>query len=777
MNGKLSGALVCVFVASIVSQGDVWGSGTNRWVALRESEEGSHPVITTLKSDRNQTVVDVDLPGFWTSDRVVAGEYFQELTIPGQTTLMEVGKPALPMIRFLIAIPHGAQVDLSFQAEEQVILTDYRVYPFQQPQKDTGNDPSEFNIDESFYRSSERFPAQIAVIGEPSTWRHLEVVLVEVAPVSYVPDRNSLIVTAHLIVELAYAPKKEGEILDTSFGPAREHWERAYSQHVINYDWLEEREGTRDSEGPVYLLITHPNFESAVQPLAEWHHLEGLETEVVSINTSSYQTIKNEITDRYEQGNLEYVLLVGDTNYMPVYYWDDSLSDYWYACITGPPDNYADIAVGRLSVTSSSDAENQVSKILAYEKNPPLDDWLTDITLVAHREDAPGKYVECKENIRTNIIQQPPFSVETIYGHLPDGVNAHVTSAINDGCNVVNYRGHGTTTTWVDWDYYWNSWTTSHVMALANNDYTPIVFNIACDNHQIQTSCLGEYWLNKYPGGAVASLGATDPSWTVPNHDYDKWLFREFNIYNEYRIGWMSNHAATYIINSHGSYGVDNARMYLWLGDPATEIWTNVPDLLSVDHPSQIITGYQVIDITVTSGGDPLEGATVCLYKQDEVYEVGTTGADGVASFSVTPATGGTLYVTVTEHDFLPYEGEIQVTEFIPNMALTLTPDAESFPRGSDLGYTVQGTNNEDTPQTLDYWTEVYLPNGNPYQGNPVLGPVTVTIPAGASPSVHLSHYIGPNIPLWTFTYRGCIGIYDINQVWYEDSFEFTVIE
>ncbi len=775
MNKKISSALLSLSFIVLFVCTPVFGSSMegSRWMKLG-GEEGMEPSITVLGSNAERTTIEVDIPGFWVKDREVSGEIFHELSIPGQTTVMVVGEPAVPVIRFLVAVPAGARITMSSRTDGSRTLDGFRIYPFQEPTTDNSNNQPEFMIDRIVYESSDPYPSNTVEKNDPSTWRHLDVVQVEVSPLKFLPAEGRLSVVTSVTVELAYAAEHEGDVLDASIGRVRPHWDRLYKRHVVNYDWLEKRRDQGRTGGPVYLIITHPNFEPSIQPLADWHNKEGMETEVVTITTSNAQTIKNEISDRYDQGNLEYVLLVGDSGYIPVYNWSTIPSDYWYACITGSPDYYADVALGRLAVNNTSQAEDQVAKILAYEKNPPLDEWLNDVILVAHSEDAPLKYVQCKENIRTTIIPQPPYAVETAYGHQPSGTNATVQAAIDAGCQIVNYRGHGDIQEWWAWDYNGASWYTTQVAQLFNNDRTPIVFNIACSCHDITATCLGEAWLNKYPGGAVASLGATEPSYTTPNHDYDKELFRQFGMYGEYRIGWMSNAAATLIVNQHGSIGRDNAKMYLWLGDPATEVWTAIPEALTVDHPAAIDPGEQNFDVTVTSSGNPVEGATVCLTNSDDVYEVMATGSDGVASFSFTTSSGNTIDVTVSQHDYLPYEGEI--TAHVPNVAIVLTPDAVSFPRGSDMGYTVQATNGETTPQSVDYWAEVFLPGGEPFAGNPVFGPVTVTIPAGASPSAHLTHFIPTGAPMVTYTYKGYIGTYD-SQVWQEDSFDFSVTE
>jgi hypothetical protein len=106
---------------------------------------------------------------------------------------------------------------------------------------------------------------------------------------------------------------------------------------------------------------------------------------------------------------------------------------------------------------------------------------------------------------------------------------------------------------------------------------TPIVFNIACLNHKFYwaNDCLGETWLKKYPGGAVASLGATNPSYAVVNHDYDKMLYKAIFNKEILPIGLVSNYAAAFVITKHGQYGETNVKMYCWFGDPAMAIKLN----------------------------------------------------------------------------------------------------------------------------------------------------------------------------------------------------------
>jgi hypothetical protein len=52
----------------------------------------------------------------------------------------------------------------------------------------------------------------------------------------------------------------------------------------------------------------------------------------------------------------------------------------------------------------------------------------------------------------------------------------------------------------------------------------------------------------------------------------------------------------------------------------------------------------------------PVESAYVCLWKVSEIYLTGYTNANGDIAFNPSACTEGTMYVTVTKHNYLPYQ-------------------------------------------------------------------------------------------------------------------------
>ncbi len=97
-----------------------------------------------------------------------------------------------------------------------------------------------------------------------------------------------------------------------------------------------------------------------------------------------------------------------------------------------------------------------------------------------------------------------------------------------------------------------------------------MVLSIACLNNYIDYDgiCFGECWLCNEK--AVAFLGASRPSWTAQNHDFDKFLFEAIVYEGLTKVGDIMNVGKTklYQHSAADPQVKDNLRMYLLLGDP-----------------------------------------------------------------------------------------------------------------------------------------------------------------------------------------------------------------
>jgi hypothetical protein len=110
-------------------------------------------------------------------------------------------------------------------------------------------------------------------------------------------------------------------------------------------------------------------------------------------------------------------------------------------------------------------------------------------------------------------------------------------------------------------------------------------------------------------------------------------------------------------------------------------------------------------------------------------------------------------------------------------LTIYLTPDTTAYHRREYLGVTYTVINISPDPVTFSLQTDVYLPNGKPYPGNPIVGPKEVTLNGGKTRQRWIKHYIPGKAPFGVFTYTTTLNSVFYNDVIDEDSFRFAIEE
>jgi hypothetical protein len=624
--------------------------------------EGEAPAVTVLESDQSHMVLEISIPGFWLYDRPAEGTAWSVVELPGAYPQGEVGLPGLPSVTEMFALPFGTQAVVTVEEVTTSTYSNVSILPRQTPEIDMDHAPYPFAIQEEYYSSARTFPGAWAEVDNPGAWSGLNISRLVVTPFSYDPSANTLEAASSMIVRVDF----EGSITNLA-DPVNPSLVPAMERNIINWDVFEfaaaPLDGSRD-DGVEYVFICTENSADWVSELIETHHYLGLHTRVETLTTpSTTDAIKTAITDNYTTGVTRFACIVGTHTELPSYTWTGYVGDYWYGCIDWAPDVYAELGIGRITGTQSQ-IEHQVEKIIAGYLDYSFDDaYTTGVTpseaiLAAHEEQYPGKYTQCMNELAAYSYSLIDFTFTKVYP--PEGgTAAMVSDGINNDMGTVTYRGHGDVTYWA-----WSpGWTASNINALTNT-FMPPVFNIAClcGSYTGGGTCLAEAW-QWATGGSSGNLSATDPSYTYPNHDYIKEIYKEIFDYANYSIIEAINASTVTTIGIHGSIGEANAKMYIWFGDPAMEIWTfdqvGEPGELYIDHPSNIYPGTQDITITVTDDGTPVEGANVTITDGVDnygsgmtCYEEGTTNASGVATINITIPSSGEVHIGAFKHDY-----------------------------------------------------------------------------------------------------------------------------
>ncbi len=655
-----------------------------QWVGFT-TDSPQLPQLNLVEQSSSRLIIEISVPGMHVSTITQEGQTFQRLELIENQTTKDIGRPELPMLNELIGIPGNQMVHVNVIEKETMTLNDIKVYPFQTPTTDNpGGHDHDFVIDQKYYSTGNSYPETQVTMGKPGIWRDTKVAGLHLVPFEYNTANNELEVITSIKLEVVFSGNDPELTLNRSTHVPPKFY-NMYKASILNFESLGYTKNFKGNDDIKYLIITNTEALSTIQPLVDWKNQQGLKVEVRIMETgfNTPQNFKDYISELYDTDNLEYILMVGDAypnggnnggpNDVPMFWWapggeDPSYSDSWYSCMDGADDHFADISIGRFVYDEGEldELELQIQKTMDHYFYPDGEtNWAENSVLIAHDEQYPAKYTQCCEEIRTfpYALQTPIF--EQAYGGAGYS-NTQLVNYVNaNSCGIFNYRGHGSATELWQWCPQ-GSFTAQHVNQLTNEDQLFVFFDVCCDNMDIVAhagDCLCESFM-KSDVAAVAANSAIIPSYTIPNHDYDKEMYKA--VFNEgiYNIGYVTNYANITVLNVHGTIGRSNVRTYLWLGDSSIEPWTLQPADLTVTHDPQMFLGLSQFSVNVLGTGGAIENAMVCVSNEDQtIYGIGYTDASGYVEivFDETIQNPGVATVTVTSHNHLPYQGEIQV--------------------------------------------------------------------------------------------------------------------
>ena len=357
-----------------------------------------------------------------------------------------------------------------------------------------------------------------------------------------------------------------------------------------------------------YLILSPPELLEAANELSSIHSTQVEENDKLIVEIISTNIINNEygsvdsenirefllnfINNDFDL-NLKYILLMGDENHIPPFYYNGSPTDDYFtsnSTLTLSPQ----IPTGRIPVSNIYDANNIVDQIRDYILYSNQGAWKSKAILIADDQNHPDQE-EFSHAINSNILYEmikDDLNLINLYGTdynpLPsDGWYSHpdltydLISNINNGAAIVNYIGHG------------NATSLSHEKIL---DMNRDINLIQTDNQAVwivgtcsfgfydDNNCMAEELLIKNDG-SIALITSTRSVYASTNIQY---LTRVFNIINNY-----INNNTDYINLRLGDLfflSKESTSDYLFqlFGDPALKIiLPNKSDIINIEESSQ----------------------------------------------------------------------------------------------------------------------------------------------------------------------------------------------
>ncbi len=466
------------------------------------------------------------------------------------------------------------------------------------------------------------------------------------------------------------------------------------------------------------LIVVYDDFYDEILPLAEWRHQTGVETKVVKwsdVGTTA-DDLCDYMDDAYNNWELppSFLLIVGDADHVPVnylythpYHGFATGTDHWYVALEGN-DYLPELHTGRISVEDEDELTVVVNKILNYSKTPYMDEnWFDDILLAAKEEG--GRYFVYTSERIYDFLDPLGYNCNRQYqGTTPPGSTQGVIDAINDGVIIANHRDHGAAE---NDGYTYTGWSapqfdTTHIANdLSNGEMYPIMYALHCDSGWFDGETdhnagnwesIGEVGIrveNKGFSAVIAStrvsysgyndefcVGMYDAMWSDFDPDYPNSNSSNPFTTEVYRISQVMNYGKFWMYDKYIIPG--GCDPYPWTpsetasrcefemfhvhGDPTMEVWTTFPQNLTVKHPVMVQYGSSIIEVTVESDDDPLEGALVCVSQENGTYAKNVTDANGETQLSIYIESPEEATIIVTAPNHLPYSEQMQVGTSYP---------------------------------------------------------------------------------------------------------------
>lgn len=648
------------------------------WLSVNAFAQSNQ--VTYVSGNETESILKVSLTDF-TFNEVQTPRGTANLIKAGELTpMLEAGNPDLLKFSRSLIIPDMAQMEVEIISSEYTEIPNIDIAPSK------GNLLRTVNPDDvpytygQVYNKDKFFPGNLASLQEAYILRDHRGQVVQIFPFQYNPIQKTLRVYNEIVVRVFQNGEGGKNLFDrnTTSDKVSVEFNKIYNKHFINYSVFQSRYTPVEEEGNM-LIICYDDWTAEMQDFVDWKNTIGRPTEMVTVTDAggTAANIKTYVEDYYNTNGLTYLLLIGDAAQVPTNSGSaggvslGGHSDNAYGYISGT-DHYQELFVGRFSAESPLEVLTQVQRTLTYEMGDQLAvDWLDKVMSVGSDQGAGvGDDGESDwQHLRNIQIDLFNFTyVEPPHEHFDgsqggeDGAGnptaAGVGADINTGTGIINYTGHGSTTSWST-----SGFSVSNINSLVNENKLPFIWSVACVNGNfVNNTCFGEAWMraenNSEPTGAIAIMASTiNQSWAPPMSAQDEMV--------DLLVGTSTNGIKrTYAgLSVNGMFlmndeyaDYDMTDTWTCFGDPSLYVRTANPDNMTISHDNVLISGATNFDVN----GD-FDGALATL-SDNGVIVGSAVVTSGIASIEVPVVTPGTtLTLAVVGFNKVSYLADINV--------------------------------------------------------------------------------------------------------------------
>ena len=666
---------------------------------------------------------------------------FVKLIVSGYGENALKGNAELPVLEELINIPFGAEISVQIiNKEEKVIsLSDYGIHnlifpsqPSISKSEDAATVPFYFN--EEYYVNNDFYTNKLITTEFLGKMRGQQLARISIAPFQYNPVTNQLKVVTKMEVKVVFKNTNISEHLANKkryYSPEFNHLFKS----CINYMPMQAMDVITTNQVK-YVIVSDPQFESALQPLVEWKTKKGFivveaytNDPVVGSTTSSIHAYLKDMYDNATTANPAptYLLIVGDDGQVPSFSGNTGshLSDMYYCEFDGGGDFYPEMYYGRFSATIAEEVTAQVNKTIVYEQYTfPNPSFLDEVVLVAGVDASMApNYGNGQINYGTDnyfntahglTIHNYLFGSGTpITSDMPQA-SAAIISNVSNGVGFANYTAHCGSSGWGN-----PSFSTADVPGLHNDNKFGLLIGNCCQSNKFdEPICFGEALLRANNKGAVGYIGGSNN--TYWNEDYWWGVGSTLNITanptysgtglavydclmhenGEQQADWFITqgqilHSGNLAVTQSGGSEQYYWEIYHLMGDPSLMPYIGVPTPLSVSHQSAMPVAVNTLTVTAE------ENAYVAISMNGVLLDAQLADVTGIVNLTFpTISNVGIADIVVTKQFKQPYIGTIQI----------ISPTGPYVIYASNIINDPTGNNNSlaDYDELIDMTVELY---------------------------------------------------------------------
>jgi hypothetical protein len=344
-------------------------------------------------------------------------------------------------------------------------------------------------------------------------------------------------------------------------------------------------------------------------------------------------------------GSFDYKAGEANGNFVPtqIMFLDDASFGYYasdnaMAAVVGS-DQLADLVVGR--IVARTDSENNVvlQKIRSYQQAPPTGNWRQHVVFASDRgkrdqfgdiDEGESRDFEATNDEGQAFMQIPPspFNAKKLryFSDFCDpanlgapcddaGMRIAIRTSLNGGdgfdggAAIFQYAGHGNYDLWSD-DAYWDNrepplhLPTPDPETLMNGTKLPWLLAHGClvgGFQRTDVRAMGENWLKRSGGGAVAVFGPSGLTYNFVSHAVSQTVFGD--VFGAKKSRVIGEPVMDSLSQLCGQGSTQFCQMYVLMGDPAMDLV--LPSVAPPTNPHASSSASQQVTISWTASASP----------------------------------------------------------------------------------------------------------------------------------------------------------------------------